>query len=131
MNLQQQLIEAQSELASAQKQVIALQKKIDKMTPKNIPDAEIFWYMASGMYSNDAAQSDDPAVVKRLLDWNTAFAKKHIKPYVNPKVFGECLNQMTRGLTERLSELEGKALRAEMEKKRATMAKSAEQAARN
>ncbi|MEO0599417.1 MAG: hypothetical protein AAF126_25115, partial [Chloroflexota bacterium] len=44
--------------------------------------------------------------VRKFLDWNYEMAKKHVKPYVNPKVYGEVLNQMTRGLPEHLSKLQ-------------------------
>ena len=98
--LQQQVIDLQA-------QVIALQERIDKMTPKNPSDEEVLWHVASGgLMSNDAAQSDSIATVRRFRTWNINFAKKHIKPYVNPKVYAECVNQMTRGLSERIAELE-------------------------
>lgn len=100
--LQQQLIEAQQK-------IIELHNRIDKMTPKHASDDEIIWHVASnGMMSDEAANSDDLATVKRFRDWNVSFAKKHIKPYVNPTVYGECLNQMTRGLATRIAELESK-----------------------
>lgn len=98
--LQQQLIEAQ-------RQIIELQKRIDEMTPANPPDKEIFWHIHSGgMFSDEAAASDDVDVLQRFMDWNVSFAREHIKPYVNPKVYGECLNQMTRGLSERIASLQ-------------------------
>ena len=98
--LQQQIIDLQA-------QVIALQQQIDAMTPKNPPDSEVIWHIASGgMKSQEAAESTDAAVVRRFLKWNQEMAVKHIKPYVNPKVFMECLNQMTRGLPSRVAELE-------------------------
>ena len=57
------------------------------------------------MLSKEAARSDNLETVLRFRDWNIEFAKKYIKPYVNPKVYSECLNQMTRGLSERIAQL--------------------------
>ena len=104
-----QQIELQKQLIEAQQKVIELQAKIDEMTPKNAPDEELHWHIASGgMTSTAAAESENLETVKKFRDWNVSFAKKHIKPYVNPKVYGECLNQMTRGLSDRIAELETK-----------------------
>jgi hypothetical protein len=97
--LQQQIIELQQK-------VIELQQRIDKMTPPTPPDEEVFWHISSGLMSDEAANSDSAKVVRRFRKWNIDFANKHIKPYVNPKVYSECLNQMTRGLSERITELE-------------------------
>ncbi len=107
--LQQQLIETQQELLKAQKQIIALQKQLNKRMPKDPKDKDIFWHLVSdGLLSTEAATSDDLLTLKQFYDWNVNFAKKHIRPYVNPKVYGECLNQMTRGLGERISALQTK-----------------------
>lgn len=98
--LQEQLIEAQQE-------VIDLQKQVDEMRPKEPADNEVFWHIASdGIMSHEAATSDDLALVKKFRDWNIEFAKKYIKPHVSQKVYGECLNQMTRGLSEQIAKLE-------------------------
>lgn len=103
-------ITLQQELIETQQKVIALQQRIDEMTPKNAPDDEILWHIASGgIMSKEAAESSDVRVVKRFLKWNQDMAKKHIKPYVNPKVYMECLQQMTRGLPDRIAELESAA----------------------
>ena len=96
----------QQQLVEAQRKVIELQARIDAMTPKNAPWSEILWHVASGMYSLDAATSNDLATVIRFRDWLNEFAKAHIKPYVNPTVFGECLTQMTRGLSDQIAKLE-------------------------
>ena len=106
MVLQEQLAEAQQQLVEAQQKIIALQQQVLDMTPKNVPDEEVMWHIHSkGISSAQAANSDNPDEVRRFRDWNVQFAKKHIKPYVNPAVFSECLNQMTRGLAERIAEL--------------------------
>ena len=90
--LQQQLLEAQQT-------IIELQRRIDKMTPKVLPDEDVFWHLASGgVMSDEASNSDDVAVVRKFKQWNMDFARKNIKPYVNPQVYSECVNQMTRGL---------------------------------
>jgi hypothetical protein len=107
ISLQQQLIETQQELLKAQKQIISLQKKLDKKSPPNPKDKDVFWHlMSDGVLSTEAAKSDDLVTLKQFYDWNVKFARNHIRPYVNPKVYGECLNQMTRGLGERISALE-------------------------
>lgn len=107
--LQQQLIETQQELLKAQKQIISLHKKLDRKTPKNPKDKDVFWHLVSdGLLSTDAANSDDLVTLRQFYEWNVNFAKKHIRPYVNPKVYGECLNQMTRGLGQRIAELQTK-----------------------
>ena len=104
--LQQKMSELQAELIEAQRNVIKLQARIDEMTPKNVEDADVSWHIATGIMSDDAANSDDWRVVKRFQDWNIAFAKRYIKPYVNPRVFSEAVTQMTRGLPKRIAELE-------------------------
>ena|SRR5437762_11962130 len=107
MALQQQLIETQQQLIESQKQVISLQRKLDKKTPKNPKDKDVFWHIAShGMMSVEAATSKDLATVRRFEEWNVRFTERHIKPYVSPKVFSECVNQMTRGLPEHIAALE-------------------------
>jgi hypothetical protein len=108
IELQAQVIQKQQELIKAQQEIIELQKRVDAMTPKVVADEEIFWHTHSGMPSLEAANSDDIEVVSKYHQWLTEFAQKHLKPYVNPKVFGEALNQMTRGLTQRIVDLEMK-----------------------
>ncbi len=98
--------ELQQQVIEAQQKIIELQARVDEMTPKTPPTNEVNWHIASGMYSTDAANSDDLETLKRFRDWNRTFAEKHIKPYVNPKAYSECLNQMTRGLSERISTLQ-------------------------
>jgi hypothetical protein len=106
MVLQQQLADAQQQLVEAQQKIIALQQQVLDMTPKNAPDEDIHWHIYSkGVMSSQAANSDNLDEVRRFRDWNVQFAKKYIKPYVNPTVFSECLNQMTRGLAERIADL--------------------------
>jgi uncharacterized protein (UPF0305 family) len=108
-NLQKELLDTKQELIESQKKIIRLQDKVESMTPETPDDEKAFWHIASGgMLSTEAAKSDDLAVVERFKDWNIEFAKTYIKPYVNPKVYSECLNQMTRGLSERIAELKTK-----------------------
>ncbi len=105
--LQKKLIETQQELLKAQKEIISLQKKLNRTTPRNPKDKDVFWHLVSdGLLSTDAANSDDPMTLRQFYEWNVNFAKKHIRPYVSPKVYGECLNQMTRGLGDRIAALE-------------------------
>jgi hypothetical protein len=107
VSLQQQLIETQQKLIATQKQVIKLQKRIDKLTPKNLKDEDIFWHIASGgIMSDEAANSSDITMLRGFESWLNNFAKKYIKPYVNPKVYSECVNQMTRGLPTRIADLQ-------------------------
>ena len=108
IDVQNELVKRQREVIEAQHKIIALQQRVEDMTPKNMPDESIFWHKHSGMMSTDAANSNDVKVVREYQAWLTEFAKKCVKPYVNPKVFGEVLNQMTRGLTSRIVELEMK-----------------------
>lgn len=103
MTLQQQLIDAQQK-------IVELQKRIDDMTPKTPSDQEVFWHIASkGTLSLEAANSDDITTVRKFRDWNVEFAKRFVQPYVDPNVFSECVNQMTRGLSERIVQLEKKS----------------------
>lgn len=112
-----QVLDLQQQLIDAQQKIIELQQRIDDMTPKNPKDEEIFWHLVSnGISSKEAANSRDIDVVIRFQGWNVEFAKKHIKPYVNPKVFAEVLNQMTRGLPERIADLQTKQELAETKK---------------
>lgn len=108
-------IALQQQLIDAQQKIIELQQELSEKTPANPDDNDVFWHIASGgIMSQEAATSDDLAVVRQFQQWNIDFAKKYIKPYVNPKVFSECLNQMTRGLNERIAEIERKKAEEKM-----------------
>lgn len=97
----------QEEMINSQKKVIELQQRIDSITPKPIVEKDEFWHIASGgVLSEEAAKSEDLAIVKKFKDWNVSFAQKNLKPYLNPQVYSETLNQMTRGLPARIAELE-------------------------
>jgi hypothetical protein len=97
----------QAQLIDAQREIIALQEKIIQSKPETPPDDEVFWHLASdGVLSTEAAQSDDVDVVKKLMEWNYSLAEKHVKPHVDPKVYIEVVNQMTRGLSNRVSALQ-------------------------
>ena len=105
MYIQQMVLQAQ--LIEAQQKIIALQEEIATLKPDTPKDEDVFWHIHSGgIFSKDAAESEDYLLVKKFRDWNIDLAKKHVKPYVNPKVYGEVLNQMTRGLPEHLSKLQ-------------------------
>lgn len=120
-------ITLQQELIETQQKLIGLQQRIDSMTPKNAPDEELLWHVASGgIMSKEAAQSNDVKIVKKFLKFNQDLAKKHIKPYVNPKVYMECLQQMTRGLPERVAELESAAHYKQAEKQLEVMRQAAQ-----
>lgn len=110
MSAQQQLVETQQQLVTAQQRIIGLQQQIDEMRPKPISEQKEFWHLVSGTMSEDAAKSDDIRLVRRFRDWNMDFAEKHVKPYVNQQVYSEVVNQMTRGLSKRIAELESKGL---------------------
>lgn len=131
LTLQQQLVDTQAELLAAQKQIIALQKRIDKMTPKNAPDKEVLWHVHSGMFSKEAAGSDDLETVEGFLKWINGFSRKHLRPYIDPKVYMECLGQMTRGLPERIAELKTRQDIEEVAKHRKALADQARQARQN
>ncbi len=101
------LVAAQQQLIEAQQEIIRLQQRIDDLTPKTPPDTEALWHLASGgIMSEEAANSNDLELVRRFLNWNVRFATLYVKPHVDPKVFAECLNQMTRGLSSRIAVLE-------------------------
>jgi len=108
--MQQKLMDMQQQVIAMQQKVIVLQQQIDDMRPKAISEQEEFWHLVSkGIMSEEAANSDDLRLVRKFYDWNMAFANKHIKPYVNPQVYSETVNQMTRGLPKRMAELETKS----------------------
>ncbi len=99
----------QEQLIEAQQKIIELQQRIDEMTPKTPTDEDVFWHLtSSGVPSHEAATSNDLELVRKFKDWNITFAEKHIKPFVNPKVYNETLNQMTRGLAIHIAELQNK-----------------------
>lgn len=103
----QALVETQQQLINAQREIISLQKKLDKQKPKKAKDAEVIWHIASGGVSSmSAATSNDLDTVRAFMAFNTSLAEKHIKPYVDPTVYMECHNQMTRGLPERMAALQ-------------------------
>jgi hypothetical protein len=117
--LQQQLMAVQQQLIETQQKVIALQQQIDDMRPKAISEKEEFWHLVSnGIMSDEAANSDDLRLVRKFRDWNMDFAKKHVKPYVNQQVYSEVVNQMTRGLSTRIAELETKSSKRSHERER-------------
>lgn len=107
MYMQQMMLQAQ--LIEAQQKIIALQEELDDRKPETPSDDEVFWHIHSGTYSTDAATSQKLTLVQQFLDWNVALAENHLKPYVNPKVYSEVLNQMTRGLPEHLANLKTRA----------------------
>ncbi len=105
--MQQQLIETQQKLIEVQKQNAALERKINSLTPKTPKDASVFWHLNSdGVSSEEAARSNDLITVTQFYEWVRNFGKKYIRPYVNPKVYTECMNQMTRGLAHHMTVLE-------------------------
>lgn len=126
--LQQQLMNMQQQVIDMQQKVIELQQQIDDMRPKPISEQEVFWHLVSnGVMSEDAANSDDIRLVRKFYDWNMDFAKKHIKPYVNPQVYSEALNQMTRGLPARMARLETKSSKRTVERDQAEPEKTPKQ----
>jgi len=126
--LQQQLMNMQQQVIDMQQKVIALQQQIDEMRPKAVSEQDVFWHLTSnGVMSEDAAKSDDIHLVKKFQQWNVDFAKKHIKPYVNPQVYGEALNQMTRGLPTRIAELETKSSKRTVDRDQAEPKKTLKQ----
>lgn len=98
MALQMQVIELQQ-------QVIELQQRIDEMTPKAVP-SDALWHIKTGTQSPDVSKITDLALLEKFRDWNYEFGERHIKPYVNPKAYMECLHQMTRGIPLRIAELQ-------------------------
>jgi len=107
LEMQEQLIEMQQQLIETQQELNTVRKQLAKVTPKNPRDKEVIWHIFSGKFSEEAANSADLETVQQYRDWITnTLGKKYIKPYVNSKVYMECLNQMTRGLPQRIAELQ-------------------------
>lgn len=107
--LQQELIETQRLLADSLRENVALQKRLEKKTPKTPPDKKVFWHIASGTLSMEAATSENLTTVEAFNDWINKFARQNIRPYVDPKVYGACLGHMTRGLPEQIAKLQTRA----------------------
>lgn len=101
--LQQQLIEVQQEN-------IRLRKQIEEQTPRTPPVEEIRWHMVSkGASIDDALSSEDVAVVRMFYEWLLGFGNKHLKPYLNYRVYSELMNLLTHSATRRLADLEASA----------------------
>lgn len=98
--------EKSAELVEAQRKIIELQQKVQDMTPPQPTDMEVHYHMQTGVFAEDAAESESIAVVEAYQRWVMAFAVKFIKPYVNQKVFQEVTTHMTRGLITHISDLE-------------------------
>ena len=97
---------AQCKLIETQQKVIELQEQVRAMTP-TLPDEDVQWHTYSGgLISEESAKSKDPEMVREFYNWILAFGKKYVQPFVSPKVYMEVMNQMTRGLTGRLAEIE-------------------------
>lgn len=115
MTLQMQLIEAQNE-------IIELQSKLDETKPETPKDEEVFWHISSkGILSKEVTNSQDLKLVEKFLEWNYKLAENHVKPYINPKVYTEVVNQMTRGLSEQVATLKTQKeveVKAKKEKKK-------------
>lgn len=105
LQAQQEALEAQRQLNDAQNRIIELQNRISEMTPKNPADQELSWYSVSGTFATEVAKSNDIEELQAFREWIFQLAEKHVKPYVNAKVYREVVNQMTRGLAERISTL--------------------------
>lgn len=102
--LQQLVIEQQQQLIKTQQELIKAHRRIDKMTPKEPKDKDAIWHLNDkGLTSMEAANSKDLETLRYFQEWIIEFANKYIKPFVHPKVYSECLNQMTRGLPERIA----------------------------
>jgi hypothetical protein len=109
INLLLQQMVLMQKLSEAQEKIIHLQDYIADKTPETPADEDVFWHVYSkGIMSTEAAESSDVALLRRFLAWNLNFAEKYLQPYVDPLVYSEAVNQMTRGLPERIAELEGK-----------------------
>lgn len=102
--MQQQLIEVQQEN-------IKLRKQIDEQTPKTPPVEEIRWHMASkGESIEDTLTSTDIETIRTFYEWLIQFGNKHLKPYLNYRVYSEVMNLLTHAATQRLAELEAGAV---------------------
>ena len=98
-NLQKQIIEHQAE-------IIRLQQQVEKMTP-GAPDKDVNWNKVSGgLTSTEAIEGSDLQVLESLQEWIHTFGEKYIKPYVHHRAYAEMIAHMSRGISERLAELE-------------------------
>lgn len=111
--------EKANELVEAQRKIIELQQKVQDMTPPQPTDMEVHYHLQTGMFSEDAADSNSVPVVEAYQRWVMAFAVKFIKPYVNQKVFQEVTTHMTRGLISHISDLERQQMAARLGKAQA------------
>lgn len=103
---QDQIVHLQQLLIEAQAKIIALQETVQAMTPPRVNEQDVFWHLVSGVMSEQAAASDDLDLVRRFKDWNIRFAQTYLKPYVDPRIYSETLNQMTRGLSSHIAQLQ-------------------------
>ncbi|MDX1991951.1 MAG: hypothetical protein SF029_06165 [bacterium] len=103
------VVELQRQLIAAQQEALAQQKKLAHLTPPT-PEEDAHWHLVSGgVMSEDAAKSNDLETVTTFYQWLLAFGKKYVQPYVHPKVYGEIINQMTRGVTSHMAALQVEA----------------------
>jgi tRNA nucleotidyltransferase/poly(A) polymerase len=104
-----QILELQQQLIAAQQETLALQKKLAHLSPPT-PEEDAHWHLVSGgVMSEEAARSNDLEMVTTFYEWLLRFGKKYVQPYVHPKVYGEIINQMTRGVTSHMAALQVEA----------------------
>ncbi|HEX2906036.1 MAG TPA: hypothetical protein VHO69_04205 [Phototrophicaceae bacterium] len=98
----------QQEVIEAQREIIKLREQVAASVPAE-PGKDVHWHVASGKMSDEAAEADDLETVRTFYRWLLDFGKKYVQPYVHSKVYTEVINQMTRGLSRRIAELEVQA----------------------
>lgn len=89
-----------------QREIIRLQQKVQELTPPQPNIEDVSFHLQTGTLSEEAANSADLREVEGYLCWVMSFAAKYVKPYVNQRVYQEVTTHMTRGLAERIAELE-------------------------
>jgi hypothetical protein len=98
--------EWQQKLIESQKEIIALHKKIEQLTPP-APDDDINWNKVSGgKTSSEVLETGDFDDLRALSQWILKFGEKYIKPYVHFRAYTEMMAHMSRGISQRMAELE-------------------------
>lgn len=97
----------QQHLIDAQQQIIELYQRLEERIPAEPKDDVSFHLIArEGMSSEDVFAGDNLEDLRQLREWIFQFGEKYVKPYVHLRVYGEIVGHMSRGLAQKLAELE-------------------------
>lgn len=98
-----QILQLSAKYTDALERLVQAYKQLEAVKPVIPADKDCFWHVATGTLSIDAANSDDLELLLTFQRWLNDFAYTYIKPYVASNVYAEILNQMSRGLPERIA----------------------------